>query len=211
MKRIILLFVVLVEIFLANNTCLTATETPVAQSVDFSNAVQTIEINDAENIESESVIAEISAPRADIAEDIYYAPALNYINIAGRTINIENVDSTAVNAGDHVNKFGNFLYGHNSYSVFGSLNTLSEGETFVVALDGVSQTYIIKRIVLYEKVSQTLLHEVGADSNLSMSFVARAKTSAKADPYDLSIMTCAGTSYGNGDASHRLVLFADKI
>ena len=29
--------------------------------------------------------------------------------------------------------------------------------------------------------------------------------------YDLSIMTCYGTSFGNGDASHRLVIFANAI
>ena len=29
--------------------------------------------------------------------------------------------------------------------------------------------------------------------------------------YDMVVMTCYGTSYGNGDASHRLVLFANRI
>ena len=29
--------------------------------------------------------------------------------------------------------------------------------------------------------------------------------------YDMALMTCYGTSYGNGDASHRLVIFANMI
>lgn len=213
MKRIILLFIALIEVFLINNTNLTATENPVARSVDFSNAVETIVKEEPEEaVEPEPVVAEIYAPKADTVKPVYYEPVLeNYINITGRKIAIENVNSTAVDAGDHVNKFGKFLYGHNSSAVFGALNTLGEGETFSVTLDGASQTYVIKKIILYEKVSKALLHEVGAEGNLAMSFVANAKTSAKATPYDLSIMTCAGTSYGNGDASHRLVLFADKI
>ena len=29
--------------------------------------------------------------------------------------------------------------------------------------------------------------------------------------YDYILMTCAGTNYGNGDASHRLILMANEV
>ena len=44
---------------------------------------------------------------------------------------------------------------------------------------------------------------------MQMSAVAGARHGRV--QYDLALMTCYGTSYGNGDASHRLVVFANRL
>lgn len=123
------------------------------------------------------------------------------ISIGGRTIRIKSVSDTTVDAGRMVAKYGNkFLYGHNSSTVFGHLHTLSVGSTFTVTLGGQTTTYRIAKAVTLEKHTQVAP---------IMYPIAQAKYSGQT--YDLSIMTCAGVSYGNGDASHRLIIFANRL
>lgn len=135
-------------------------------------------------------------------------PVSNRINIAGRSLEIVDVASTAVDAGNHVNKFGEkFLYAHNMASTFGVLYNMSEGSTFSVTYGGVVKNYVVSAKVIYAKSGPTTLNLNGTD--IQMSVVARARYNGV--HYDLSLMTCYGTMYGNGDASHRLVLFASEI
>lgn len=137
---------------------------------------------------------------------VYVAPA-NSIQVAGRTLRIVDVDSTAVNSGDHVNKYGDkFLYGHNSAAVFGGLYNMGVGSVFTVTYGGATKNYQVQQVVVFEK-NNGLLQLNGAGSY--MLSVSKARYSGV--NYDLSLMTCYGTSYGNGDASHRLVLFANAI
>ena len=82
------------------------------------------------------------------------------------------------------------------------------GQTFSLTFNGVTTNYRVSNKVEYAKTSATTL---GIDGiNYKMSRVANGY-----DPngtrHGLAIMTCSGTSYRNGDASHRLVLFADAI
>lgn len=139
---------------------------------------------------------------------VYVAPA-NNIAIAGRTIEIVDVANTTVNAGNHVNRFrGKFLYGHNSAGVFGPIVGLGVGATFSVTTNGVTKNYMVANMVTFEKNSTTgQLQLNGAGSY--MNGVAAAYYGGVS--YDLSLMTCAGVSYGNGDASHRFVIFAKAI
>ena len=141
-------------------------------------------------------------------EPVYVAPN-DSITIAGRTLDIVDVSDTTVDAGGHVNKYGDrFLYGHNTSNVFGGLTSLGVGSRFSVTYDGDTTYYAVTQIVIYEKNRDTgKLQLNGAGSY--MRSVANAKYDGV--QYDLSIMTCYGTSYGNGDASHRLVLFANAI
>lgn len=139
---------------------------------------------------------------------VYKTPA-NNIKIAGRTINIVDVSDTAVNSGDHVNKYGaKFLYGHNSSAVFGNLVSLGVGSTFSVTYGGVATNYRVARVMIFEKNANNGRLQLNGSGNFM-----RAVANAKIDGvnYDLSVMTCHGRSYGNGDASHRLVLFANAI
>lgn len=139
------------------------------------------------------------------------APAApsNHLDIAGRSLTVEYTNSTAVNAGNVVKFFNNrFLYGHNSGAVFGFLPSVGVGQTFSLTYNGVVTTYRVTNKVEYAKTSSTTLG-IGS-TNYKMGHVANGY-----DPnevrHSIVIMTCSGTSYGNGDASHRLVLFADAI
>ena len=73
-------------------------------------------------------------------------------------------------------------------------------------MGGVTRNYQVKQVVIFEKNNDKL--QLGGDGSY-MGAVAKAKHAGVI--YDLSLMTCYGTSYGNGDASHRLVLFASAI
>ncbi|MBR3180179.1 sortase [Candidatus Saccharibacteria bacterium] len=136
------------------------------------------------------------------------APA-NSISIAGRTIEIVNVASTEVDAGNHVNHFQNLLYGHNSATVFANLHTLGAGATFTITQDGVTKTYRVMKTQIYEKDPNTGKLQIDGVGNY-MRLVASAKSDGSTK-YDLSIMTCHGRALGGGDATHRFVVFANAI
>ncbi len=141
-----------------------------------------------------------------------YAPAVNnytasqpvqyssYIDIAGRTLRIEDVNDTLIDSTDHVNRWGKkFLYGHNTAGVFGPIRNLSAGATFTVLMDGELHTYQI----MYTETMEKLKVEQ------HMTGIAYANYGG--NRYDLSLMTCAGRSLGGGDATHRFVVFANRI
>ena len=129
----------------------------------------------------------------------------NAISIAGHVIPIVDVADTAINAGDHVNKYGTkFLYGHNSPAVFGDLVYVGVGNVFMVSYGGITSTYQVAEVQIFEKASETTLSSNGVVYR--MSAVANGK-----GRYDMVLMTCYGTMYGNGDASHRLVIFANRV
>lgn len=139
---------------------------------------------------------------------VYVAPANNIV-VAGRTLEIVDVADTTVDAGNHVNKYGaRFLYGHNTANVFGGLTSLGVGSTFSVTYGGTTTNYQVAKIVIFEKNVNTGQLQLNGTGNYMRS-VANAKSDGV--QYGLSLMTCCGTSYGNGDASHRWVIFANAI
>ena len=138
------------------------------------------------------------------------APA-NSITIAGRTIEIIDVSSTAVDAGNHVNRTGKFLYGHNSSTVFGGLKNLSTGSTFTVKTAGITKTYKVMNKVTYIKDQTSKQLKLEGKNTVYTASVMNAYDRDKGIYYDLSIMTCAGQSLGGGDATHRLVIFANEV
>ena len=68
--------------------------------------------------------------------------------------------------------------------------------------------YQVAERVIFEKNRDNGRLQIGGNGNY-MRGVADAKYGGI--QYSISLMTCSGTSYGNGDASHRLVLFANRI
>ena len=220
-KIAIILFSGLLGIFV-NPEILTASDTVTLTDLDNSSIVQTVPLPEKANINfalqeetSDEQVAYYEEPYYEeyyeeaYYEPVYYAP-YNSIQITGRTIEVVDVDDTSVNSGDHVSKYGDkFLYGHNSWSVFGELYNMVVGDTFTLNYNGSSNTYVVREIVVYEKnVELGRLQINGAGSY--MYSVSRAK-SISGITYDYALMTCYGTSFGNGDASHRLVIFANML
>lgn len=205
-KFLILLFSSFIGIF-ANPEILTASDSVAVSGLDNAGIVETVLPPEPEP-EPAYIVAPTYVASAPVytAPPVYVAPT-NNIQIAGRTLEIVDVASTTVNAGNHVNKYGDkFLYGHNSANVFAGLYNMGPGSVFTVSYGGVTRNYQIARAVVFEK-NDGMLQLEGEGSY--MFGVSQARFAGVS--YDLSLMTCYGTSYGNGDASHRLVLFASAI
>lgn len=142
----------------------------------------------------------VAEPPAEILGD--------YLAFNGRKIPLTEVDSTDRESGDGVNKINKLIYGHNSASVFAGLDTLTAGATFTISLGGAETTYRVFASVIYDKNPDGRLQLNGKGSYMK---AIRDRASYNNTPHDLALMTCAGISYGNGDASQRLVIFADAI
>ena len=150
------------------------------------------------------------------------APAVkpNQIVIGGRTISMTIVKDTRADAGNHVNMYcgsnaacNKFIYGHNSAAVFGNLKNLRVGvDTFTVTLNGTTSTYRIVNKVIYDyELGGNGALRLNGDTSINyMNRTAKAKDNNNVQ-YDLALMTCHGQSLGNGNATQRLVLFANKI
>lgn len=133
----------------------------------------------------------------------------SYISVSGRNIPVIEVSSTALDAGDHVNKFGDrFYYGHNSGNVFGGLVNYGVGTTFLINSNGITHNYRVAKVMVYEKNA-----ELGRLRLNGSGSYMKAVSQARSDgvQYSLALMTCYGTPYGNGGATHRLVLFANEF
>lgn len=144
---------------------------------------------------------------------VYVAPTpaapANHLDIAGRSLTVEYTSDTAVNAGSVVKFYNNrFLYGHNTSYVLGFLPSVGIGQTLSLTYNGVVTYYRVSNKVEYAKTSATTLGIGGV--TYKMGHVANGYDPSEVR-HSIVIMTCSGTSYGNGDASHRLVLFADAI
>lgn len=145
---------------------------------------------------------------APVYEPVYVAPS-NTISIAGRTLDVVDVADTTVDAGSHVNKYGDrFFYGHNSAGVFGGLVNVGVGNVFSVIYGGITTTYRVAKVVIYEKNQSSGRLQLNGSGNY-MRQVANAKS--EGIQYSISLMTCYGESLGGGDATHRLVIFANAI
>ena len=182
--------------------------------IDFSFGSTTKPILDAAPLKSGAAVTEITPEAtqttASIASSYSATRAVvrtnnNYISVAGKTISIQNSDNTNIDAGNVVKhyldgKLGNKLYyGHNSSAVFGNLKNLVNGDTFSVTENGITKTYRVAKTV-------TLTY---AETDRRMPALPNA--SYNGNTYDIVLMTCAGTSYGDGNASHRLLIFAVAV
>ena len=141
------------------------------------------------------------------------------IVIGGNTIPIFYSSNTLTDSGTSAGLYGDhFIYGHNTSDVFGNLASLPNGTRFTVSLNGTTKTYQIVGRDLQEKshFEGVTLHKT-VTSGLTMTTKMKIMTAITrygeydGNFYDYIIMTCAGTSYGNGDASHRLVIFANEV
>ena len=76
---------------------------------------------------------------------------------------------------------------------------------FTLTENGLTTTYRVTGITVFEKNPTTKTLQLNGSGSYMRPLVENAMG------HSVALMTCSGTSYGNGDASHRLVVFADKI
>jgi len=143
-----------------------------------------------------------------------------YITISGRNICLASTDTTSGSLSyNHAYIFNGaissnqFIFGHNSSNIFGNLASLPNGTTFSVTLGGQTTTY---RIAFKETVcdyTNSQQHGSRYDCanypepvlNMNHAVMPHLRSA------NLAIMTCAGAPLGQGDATHRLVVYANKI
>lgn len=215
-RRLFLLFLICVSGIINTSGFLMSADGVGLIGLDEAKVVETVPLPEFEPV------ADVTTPVVYETTSIFHEPAAyvepvsdvaaitsSTIAVAGRLLEIVDVSDTAVDSGNHVNKYGDkFLYGHNSAGVFGGLVNLGVGNIFTVSYGGVSRNYQVAKIVVYEKDAETGKLRLDGAGNYMRS-VANARSGDVW--YDLSLMTCYGISYGNGDASHRLVVFANAI
>ena len=145
-KNVFLLFIASLMTIVMSPKILSATDDVDLTGVSDAKAVETV-IAEPEPVVAKAPVAGY-APAAPVA---MAATPANNIQIAGRTIEIVGVGSTTVDAGNHVNKYGSLLYGHNSAGVFGGILNMGVGSTFTVTYGGVTTTYRVANAVMFEK------------------------------------------------------------
>ena len=187
-KRLFLLFLIASIGVICSPRGLMATDSFVSGAPVF-DAVETVAIEEPEPEPEAPVVA---APAAGYAPQI-----MNY------TVTIQSGEMVAhgLSYGD-IYKTGRLVYGHNSSNLLGNLVYRSIGETISVTEGGVTQNYQVVNMVTYEKT---------ADGYLNNDPYLMGDITYTAMGYDIALMTCAGVSYGNGDASHRLVVYANAV
>ena len=198
------------------------TEAPRMEVEEAISKIETGEIADDAAIEAASTyeapaVYETVAYEAPI---VYEAPVVyDQINIAGNAIPIFYSDNTLIDAGSQVGLYGShFLYGHNTANVFGGLSGMNIGDYFTVTLGGQTRTYQVVNSDLQTKshfegevIRKTAVSGMTVLTKMKMMKAITAYGEYNGAYYDYILMTCAGTSYGNGDASHRLILMANEV
>ena len=179
-------------------------------------AVATVEVQPT----YETVVYEIPVYDATVETPVYEAPVVyDRIEIAGNTVPIFYSDNTLIDAGDQAGLYGeHFIYGHNTANVFGGLSGMGIGSYFTVTLNGVTKTYQVVNFDVQTKshfegdvIRRTQLTGVTVLTKMKMMKAITAYGEYNGGRYDYILMTCAGTSYGNGDASHRLIMMANEV
>lgn len=140
-----------------------------------------------------------------------------YISIVGKTICLSSTNSTGgslsyshayIFNNSSYNSYNQYIFGHNSSNIFGNLAGLPIGTTFSVTVNGQTSNY---RVSLKEVVCDysNPSHPCSNYSEPVLNMHDAVYPSRKGA--NLAIMTCAGASIGNGDATHRLLVYATKF
>ena len=115
------------------------------------------------------------------------------------------------NPTNYIHRLNKLVYAHNSNDLLGSIKDLEVGETFTLTENGTVKTYKVAEVKIFAKSgSKTLSLCTSGYENCEgtyyMSTLINARINGKT--YDAALFTCDGTSLGNGDATHRRVVFA---
>lgn len=195
-KRLFLLLLGgLIGIVMSPQT-LIATDEIVAMQPDF-DAVETIEpVKPAESLAEPAMPATQRNVKA--APVAYVSQPKNYIV----TVYTQEMIAHGLSYTD-IYKTGKLIYAHNSANLLGNLKNLSYGEVFYITEPSGTKAYQVMAMPTYNKTD---------DGYLEHDPYLMGKIKNTALGYDLALMTCAGLPVGNnGDATQRLVVFANEV
>ena len=189
-----------------------ATDTPVSTEVNTdTQVVSTITLPELGQISEVSLdalsdTAEITAkPAATATKARSNTATLASASIPTYRVTKYSADVVAHPDYNNIYKTGKLVYAHNTGKLFGNLKSLSIGSTFNLTENGTTITYRVSDIKVFEKNPSTGKLQLNGSGDYMGAVVKNAFY------HNVALMTCTGTSYGNGDASHRLVIFADQI
>ena len=207
-KRLFLLVFAGIMGLVSTSTALTAADRFSVNEPEF-RATETVPL--LEPVEGSAVARElVEEPVAttDGAVTAYVAESTSTVEpvapqIANYTVTIYSAEMVAhyLSYSD-IYKTGKLIYGHNTGQVLGDLAYRYVGEEFTITEGGVATKYRVSDIALYEKTD---------DGYLDHNRALMGQIMRTAMGHGVALMTCAGTPYGNGDASHRLVVYADAV
>lgn len=123
----------------------------------------------------------------------------SYITIAGANIPLFAAGNTSVNPGSNAASYGRLIYGHRG-TAFGNIASLPAGSSFTIARNGAAENYVVAGVIALDRATT---------ARFMYSLVNQA--SYKGQTYSLILMTCAGAPGDNGDASHRTIVFANRV
>ena len=197
-KRLFLLFITSIIGVVLTPGFLMATDEVSVTGLDNNGVVETIALPDPEP-EPEPVVKPVvtKAPSAGVPSTPVTPVVKNY-NV---TIVTEEIVGSNLSYSD-IYRTGKFIYAHNTAGLLGNLPTLANGEVFTITEGGVTRSYKVAFGRLYEKASNGYLNG-SRDVTYDVEIDALG--------HSLSLMTCAGTPLGHGDATHRYVVFADAL
>ena len=205
MARTLFLFIITAITVLVNPIALSAANEVAVTGLNPAGMVETVPLPEPEP-EPEPVqesVYEFASSSASTAayEPVYATPVLQNYTVTS-VVSRDVYMSTANNLGNGIYKYNKMIYGHNSAGLLGSLAYRYVGETIAITEGGVTSNYVVSAIAVYAKTADGFLE---GDRRL-MTNIANTALG-----HDVALLTCAGTSYGNGDASHRLVVYADRV
>lgn len=140
-----------------------------------------------------------------------------YISIGGKNICLKSTNDTGgslsysygytFNSSTY-NSYNQYIFAHNSANLFGGLKNLANGTRFSVTIGGKTTNYQISKKVVYCDYSNPS-HPCSNYSEPVLNMYDAVKPARQGA--DLALMTCAGSSIGGGDATHRLMVFAKRV
>ena len=198
-KKVCLLFIACLATILMSPSILTATDHVAMTGVNDAKAVETVPLPEPE---PEPVVAVTKAPAAGLAK----APAAPVIQNYTVTTYIGSVDAYVASYANlsysAIYKYHKMIYGHNTASLLGSLANRYVGETITITEGGVARNYRVSAKVYYNKTADGYLN---GDPYLMNNIADTAMG------HSVALLTCAGQMLGGGDATQRLVIYADAI
>lgn len=211
-KRLFLLFISsFIGIFAAPEV-LMASDSYTLNGVDDSKTVETVIVEPV--VEEQPAQAETYVDPTPTTPAPTPAPApapapvqqvANYtVTVYKNTAAEYNASATSLSYSD-IYKYKKMIYGHNTWNLLGSLNDRYIGEVFTITEGGVTRNYKVMDKRVYRKTEDGNLE----NNKEIMKDISNGRSGGAT--YDVALLTCYGQSLGNGDATHRLVIFANAI